>query len=296
MDILTVFCEIDDFCQVFEPRFNQMLIENGTRQRCKPCGLRNSEVMTILVMFHISGYRNLKTFYNSFVCQYWHKEFPDLPSYNRFVERERDVLIPLWCYLHLKRGSCTGISFVDATTLKVCQNLRIPRHKVFRGSAGRGQTSIGWFYGFKLHLIINDRGEILSCYLTAGNCDDRKPVAGMVKKARRMFGKLFGDKGYISKALTECLQLEEVQLVTGIKKTMKNKLVNLSDKLLLRKRAIIETVNDQLKNISQIEHSRHRSLWNFLGNVAAGLIAYSFKEKKPSLNLDKTLQLEPIAV
>jgi hypothetical protein len=296
MDILTVFCEIDDFCQVFEPRFNQMLIENGTRQRCKPCGLRNSEVMTILVMFHISGYRNLKTFYNSFVCQYWHKEFPDLPSYNRFVERERDVLIPLWCYLHLKRGSCTGISFVDATTLKVCQNLRIPRHKVFRGSAGRGQTSIGWFYGFKLHLIINDRGEILSCYVTAGNCDDRKPVAGMVKKARRMFGKLFGDKGYISKALTECLQLEEVQLVTGIKKTMKNKLVNLSDKLLLRKRAIIETVNDQLKNISQIEHSRHRSLWNFLGNVAAGLIAYSFKEKKPSLNLDKTLQLEPIAV
>lgn len=296
MDILTVFCEIDDFCKVFEPRFNQMVIESGKRQRCKPCGLRNSEVMTILVMFHISGFRNLKTFYKGFVCQYWHKEFPDLPSYNRFVERERDVLISLWSYLHLKRGNCTGISFVDATVLKVCQNLRIPRHKVFRGSAGRGQTSVGWFYGFKLHLVINDRGEILSCYVTPGNCDDRKPVVGMVKKARRMFGKLFGDKGYISKALTECLQLEEVQLVTGIKKTMKNKLVNLYDKLMLRKRAIIETVNDQLKNISQIEHSRHRSLWNFLGNVAAGLIAYSFKEKKPSLNLDKTLQLQPIAV
>ena len=296
MDILTVFCEIDDFCKVFEPRFNQMLIENGQRQRCKASALRNCEVMTLLVMFHISGFRNLKTFYKGFVCQYWHKEFPELPSYNRFVERERDVLIPLWCYLHLKRGSCTGISFVDATVLKVCQNLRIPRHKVFRGSAGRGQTSVGWFYGFKLHLIINDCGEILSCYVTPGNCDDRKPVAGMVKKARRMFGKLFGDKGYISKTLTSCLQMEEIQLVTGIKKTMKNKLVNLYDKLMLRKRAIIETVNDQLKNISQIEHSRHRSLWNFLGNVAAGLIAYSLREKKPSLNLDKTLQLQPIAV
>jgi hypothetical protein len=296
MDILTVFCEIDDFCKVFEPRFNQMLISDGTRQRCKPSALHNSEVMTLLVMFHISGFRNLKTFYNGFVCQYWQQEFPDLLSYNRFVERERDVLIPLWSYLHLKRGSCTGISFIDATTLKVCQNLRIPRHKVFVGSAGRGQTSVGWFYGFKLHLIINDCGEILSCYVTAGTCDDRKPVAGMVKKARRMFGKLFGDKGYISKTLTSCLQLEEVQLVTGIKKTMKNKLINLYDKLMLRKRAIIETVNDQLKNISQIEHSRHRSLWNFLGNVAAGLIAYSFREKKPSLNLDKTLQLQPIAV
>ena len=108
--------------------------------------------------------------------------------------------------------------------------------------------------------------------------------------------KLFGDKGYISKALTSCLQLDQVQLVTGIKKNMKNKLVSLSDKLMLRKRALIETVNDQLKNISQIEHTRHRSLWNFLGNVAAGLIAYSFREKKPSLNLNKTAQFEPMAI
>ena len=296
MDILTVFCEIDDFCNEFEPRFNQMLIGDGTRRRNKPGAMALSEVMTILVMFHASGYRNLKTFYQGFVGQYLKAEFPHLSSYTRFVERQRDALIPLWCYLHLKRGSCTGISFVDATTLKVCQNLRIPRHRVFQGSAGRGQTSVGWFYGFKLHLIINDCGEILSCYLTAGNCDDRKPVAGMVKKARRMFGKLFGDKGYISKALTGCLQLEEVQLVTGIKKNMKNKLLNLYDKLMLRKRAIIETVNDQLKNISQIEHTRHRSLWNFLGNVAAGLIAYSFREKKPSLKLNKITQLEPIAI
>lgn len=296
MDILTVFCQIDDFCNEFEPRFNQMLLSDGKRQRNKPGAMRLSEVMTILVMFHLSGFRNLKTFYNGFVCQYWRKEFPHLSSYTRFVERQRDALIPLWCYLHLLRGACTGISFVDATTLKVCENLRIPRHQVFAGSAGRGQTSVGWFYGFKLHLIINDRGEILSCYLTAGNVDDRKPVSAMVKKARQMFGKLFGDKGYISKVLTECLLDEQVRLVTGIKKTMKNKLVNLYDKLMLRKRALIETVNDQLKNISQIEHTRHRSLWNFLGNVAAGLIAYSLREKKPSLNLDETLQLEPITV
>lgn len=296
MDILTVFCEIDDFCQVFEPRFNQMLIGDGTRQRNKPGAMTLSEVMTILVLFHLSGFRNLKTFYTGFVCRYLRREFPRLSSYSRFVERERDALLPLWCYLYWRRGTCTGISFVDSTTLKVCQNLRIPRHKVFRGSAGRGQNSVGWFYGFKLHLLINDRGELLAAYLTAGNTDDRQPVQGMVKTARRLFGKLFGDKGYISKALTECLQQEGVQLITGIKKNMKNKLVNLFDKLMLRKRALIETVNDQLKNISQIEHSRHRSLWNFLGNVAAGLIAYSFQEKKPSLKLDETLQLQPIAI
>jgi len=295
MDILTVFCEIDDFCKVFEPRFNQMLLGDGSRQRNKTSVMRLSEVMTILVLFHMSGFRNLKTFYTGFVSRYLRREFPHLSSYTRFVERERDALIPLWCYLHGRRGDCTGISFVDSTTLKVCQNLRIPRHKVFRASAGRGQNSVGWFYGFKLHLIINDRGELLGTYLTAGNVDDRQPVAGMVKKARRLFGKLFGDKGYISKALAECLRAEDVQLVTGIKKNMKNKLVNLSDKLLLRKRALIETVNDQLKNISQIEHSRHRSLWNFLGNVAAGLIAYSFQEKKPSLRLDEKFQFQPMA-
>ena len=147
MDILTVFCEIDDFCNEFEPKFNQMLIGDGTRQRTKAGAMALSEVMTILVIFHASGYRNLKTFYQGFVGQYLKAEFPQLSSYTRFVERQRDALIPLWCYLHLKRGSCTGISFVDATTLKVCQNLRIPCHKVFAGSAGRGQTSVGWFYG-----------------------------------------------------------------------------------------------------------------------------------------------------
>jgi hypothetical protein len=295
MDILTVFCQIDDFCLEFEPRFNQMLISDGTRQRHKPGVMTLSEVMTILVMFHLSGFRNLKTFYTGFVCRYLTREFPHLSSYSRFVERERDALIPLWCYLQTRSGQCSGISFVDSTPLKVCQNLRIQRHKVFSGSAGRGQNSVGWFYGFKLHLMINDRGELLASYLTAGNVDDRQPVPSMVRQVDRMFGKLFGDKGYISKALTECLQFEGVQLITGIKKNMKNKLMVLSDKLLLRKRALIETVNDQLKNISQIEHSRHRSLWNFLGNVAAGLIAYTFQARKPSLKLDKTLQFQTMA-
>ena len=204
MDILTVFCEIDDFCKVFEPRFNQMLIGDGTRQRNKPGAMALSEVMTILVLFHASGFRNLKTFYTGFVSCYLRREFPHLSSYSRFVERERDALIPLWGFVQTRRGDCTGISFVDSTALKVCQNLRIPRHKVFRDSAGRGQNSVGWFYGFKLHLLINDRGDLLATYLTAGNVDDRRPVEGMVKKARRLFGKLFGDKGYISKALAQC--------------------------------------------------------------------------------------------
>jgi len=227
------------------------------------------------------------------VIKHYAGAFPKLTSYNRFVELQRDALIPLWCYLHTRFGDCTGISFVDATTLSVCHNLRIPQHKVFADCAERGKSSMDWFYGFKLHLVINECGELLGCYLTPGNVDDRVPVPRMVAE---LWGKLFGDRGYISQALTALLQAQDLHLVTKIKKNMKNRLLSITDKLLLRKRSLIETVNDQLKNISQIEHTRHRSLWNFLGNVAAGLIAYSWQEKKPSLNIRVKEQLQLPAV
>jgi hypothetical protein len=282
MDILPLFCDIDDFCQFFEPAWRRRLLASGSCRRHKPGSLSLSEVMTILVLFHASGYRDLKTFYTRRVAEQLGGEFPRLVSYSRFVELQRDALVPLWCYLHARFGDCTGISFVDATTLAVCHNLRIPRHKVFADCARRGRSSMGWFYGFKLHLAINDRGELLGCYLTPGNVDDRRPVPGMVKD---LWGKLFGDKGYISGPLSALLHAQGLRLVTRLKKNMKNRFLPLCDKLLLRKRALIETVNDQLKNISQVEHTRHRSLWNFLGNVAAGLVAYTWREKKPSLNI-----------
>jgi transposase len=282
MDILPLFCDIDDFCLLFEPAWRRRLLADGAVRRHKPGALSLSEVMTILVLFHASGYRDFKTFYTRHVSEQMAGAFPKLVSYGRFVELQREALVPLWCYLHARKGRCTGIAFVDATTLAVCHNLRIPQHKVFSDCARRGKSSMGWFYGFKLHLVINDRGEMLSCYLTPGNCDDRRPVPHLVKE---LWGRLFGDKGYISQPLATLLRAQDLRLVTRLKKNMKNKFLALSDRLLLRKRALIETVNDQLKNISQIEHTRHRSLWNFLGNVAAGLIAYTWREKKPSLNI-----------
>lgn len=293
MNILSIFCDIDDFCLLFEPYCHRCLLADGKNHRNKPSALALSEVMTILVLFHSSGYRDFKTFYMQYVQPHYAGAFPRLTSYNRFVELQRDALIPLWCYLHTRFGDCTGISFVDATTLAVCHNLRIPQHKVFTDCARRGKSSRGWFYGFKLHLVINDCGELLGAYLTPGNVDDRVPVPRMVEE---LWGKLFGDRGSISQALTTLLQAQDLQLVTNLKRNMKNRLLSIADKLLLRKRSLIETVNDQLKNISQVEHTRHRSLWNFLGNVAAGLIAYSWREKKPSLNLRVKEQLQLPAV
>ena len=281
MDILPLFFEIDEFCPVFEPLWKEHLLSNGLQKRHRQRRLSLSEVRTILILFHQSGYRNLKEFYLEFVCLHLRAEFPALVSYNRFVEFERDALLPLAAYLKTKRGNCTGISFVDSTKLAVCTNLRIPRHRQFAAFAGRGKTSVGWFYGFKLHITVSERGELLSWFITAGNVDDRRPVPGL---ARRLWGKLFGDKGYISSPLQLFLKERGVDFLTKLKKNMKPKEISSTDKILLRKRSIIETVFDQLKNISQIEHTRHRSFWNFLVNIIAGLAAYSLRGKKPSLN------------
>ena len=182
-------------------------------------------------------------------------------------------------------GKCRGISFIDSTHLKVCHNRRIHQHKTFQNVAERGFCSIGWFYGFKLHLIINDRGEIIAFFLTKGNVDDRD-FKVMKSMTQHMFGKLFADKGYVSKKLSDLLFGHGIQLVAKPKKNMKNVNLSPNDKILLRKRAIIESVNDELKNICKIQHTRHRSVGNFLINLMAALSAYCFFPKKPSLNIE----------
>ncbi len=289
MDILAAFCDIDDFCLLFEPLWRKRLVAAVPRQRQRATTLSLSEVMTIIVLFHASGYRNFKTFYTQHVLKQMTGAFPRLVSYNRFVELMQGALVPLCGYLQTRKGECSGISFIDSTSLKVCHNRRIHSHKVFAGCARRGKTSVDWFFGFKLHLVINDCGELLNLRLTPGNTDDRRPVPEMVKG---LFGKLFGDKGYVSQPLFETLFDEQVQLITKLKDKMKNRLTSIFDKLMLRKRALIESVIDQLKNISQIEHSRHRSVANCFVNLLAGLIAYTYREKKPSLNIRVKEQLQ----
>lgn len=283
MSVLELFCAVDDFCKVFFKECPTQQLAEGRKRRQRARSLCASEIMTILILFHQSHYRTFKAFYTESVCEHMRIEFPQLVSYTRFVEFTPTVLMPLCAYLKHCFGSCTGISFLDATTLHVCHNRRIAQHKVFEGLAKRGKSSMGWFFGFKLHVIFNDRGELLRMTLTPGNVDDRTPVPDMVKP---LFGKLFADKGYISQPLfDQLLDSYGVQLITGIKKNMKNRLMPLFDKLMLRKRSIVETIIDQLKNISQIEHTRHRSFFNFMTNLLCGLIAYCHQPKKPSLAL-----------
>ena len=282
-----LFCHVDDFCQIFEPKWRQLLLGNGLGQRQRTRCLSMSEIMTILIAFHQNHYRDFKHFYQKHVCKYWHKEFPRLPSYNRFVEFMCSAMMPLCIYLKHCFGECTGISFVDSTALDVCHNRRINQHKVFQGIAARGKTSVDWFFGFKLHLLVNECGELLNIQITPGNVDDRKPIPDLLKF---MFGKVFADRGYVSQSLaSQLFQDFGIEFFAKPKRNMKNRLMRLTDKLLARKRSIIETIIDQLKNISQIEHSRHRSPINAMINVICGLIAYCHQPKKPSLLMDWAL-------
>lgn len=286
--IIEIFCIADDFYKEYESEIHKTVIceSNDVKTRNRNTRLSPSEIITILVCFHFGSFRNFKHYYLFFIKEHLKEDFPNAVSYNRFVELEARVFVPLMMYLQLICfGECTGITYVDSTSIRVCNNKRITRNKVFQEIAERGKSTMDWFYGFKLHLVYNEKGELLNLSFTKGNVDDRnQDVLNVLTKD--LFGKLFADKGYISQKLFEALFNDGVHLVTGIKSNMKNSLMSVRDKILLRKRLVIETINDELKNICHVEHSRHRSTHNFIMKIIAPLVAYCFFPKKPSIKVE----------
>jgi len=280
--LVEIFCDVDDFCRVFIPEWEKQLLSDGTRKRNRTCRMTMSEIMTVIIAFHMSNHRDFKNYYKGYVAKFYRSHFPSLLSYTRFLEVMPRAIVPLSSYFSTLKGESTGIEFIDSTSIKVCHNLRIPRHKTFNNIAQRGKGTMGWFYGFKLHLVTNFKGEIVDAKLTTANVHDTKPVLELSKK---LTGKLYADKGYISKKLSESLKDKGVDLITTVRRNMKAKAMSLWDRAMLSRRFIIETINDQLKNISQIEHSRHRSPNGFMLNLLAGLVAYCLKDNKPTLNI-----------
>ncbi|MBT8245653.1 MAG: IS982 family transposase [Winogradskyella sp.] len=278
--ITEIYCVVDEFCKEYNQTVDKHLLGNRSK---RPSIMSKSEIITITVLFQLSGFRTFKHFYIFYVQKHMKDDFPATVSYNRFTELMSQNLMPMTLFLKTCcLGECTGISFIDSTPVRVCKPKRIKNNKVFKGVATTGKSTMGWFHGFKLHIIINDKGEILNFTITQANVDDRTPLK---KKSflDKIYGKLYADKGYIGKDLMQLLFIDGLHLITHIKNNMKNSLMTMSDEILLRKLSIIETINDELKNICQIEHSRHRSFTNFLSNIVAGLIAYSFLPKKPAI-------------
>ena len=282
-DLVELYISVDDFWKSFKTEWDKHLLESNKLKRGPEPELSIPEMMTISILFHQSHFRNFKHFYNTYVLILLKKEFPKSISYSRFVYLMKNLFVPMFCYLLSLKGALTGIAFIDSTKIQVCHNKRISRNKVFKGLAKRGKTTAGWFYGFKLHLIVNEMGEILAFHFTPGNVSD---VSVTEILSKDILGKLFGDKGYISSKLCEKLLERGLHLITSFKSKMRNKLMEIKDKILLRKRSLIETINDQLKNISQLEHSRHRGIGNFFVNALSALIAYAHQQKKPKIRMD----------
>nr|WP_243456719.1 IS982 family transposase [Polaribacter batillariae] len=253
--ITEIFCLVDEFCKEYDQIVSKHLLGNPSK---RPSVMSNSEVITITILFQLSGFRTFKHFYVYYLQKHMQDDFPATVSYNRFTELMQQNLMPMTLFLKTCcLGNSTGISFVDSTPVRVCSPKRIKNNKVFKGIATTGKSTIGWFHGFKLHIVINDKGEILNFCITQANVDDRTPLK---KKSflDKIYGKLYADKGYVGKDLMQLLFADGLHLITHIKNNMKNSLMTMSDKILLRKRSVIETVNDELKifvklNILDIE-------------------------------------------
>jgi hypothetical protein len=307
VDITALYCCLDDFCKVFaEWETHQLIPSPGRRQRSGK--LSRAEMLFIMVLFHLSAYKNFKTFYLYGIgCQ--HRAcFRDLPHYDRFVSLMPRLFAPLMVLLHSLSGEETGLYFGGSSKLAVCHNRRIDRHRVFDGLAARGKTSMGWFFGLKLHFVINHKGQIMALKITSGNIADSSVLDEIT---RHLTGKLYADKGYISREMFHTLWQRGLHLITGIRRNMRNHLMVLGeagqgstgaaggiarrgDKIMLRKRFVIETVLDILKSEMGLEHTRHRSPVNAMVHVLSCLVAYAHRPGKPSISRNgKMLEVDP---
>ena len=285
--ITELFCFIDDFCIALSEQ--QVKLESNTAKNrpTRTPGLSVSEIVTIslLPLFLESKFTNFKHAYIQMLYFFKKELFPAMPTYERFKELQKSALpILLLLFRHLvSQNKKTDCAYVDSTPLRVCKNKRIFNHKVFKGWAPRGKSTIGWFFGLKLHLGIDLRGNIIGATIHPGNKDDRSFVEQLFQGFK---GAVFADKGDISKELFLKLWEQGIKLVTGVKTNMKNILMSLKEKILLRKRSLIESVFSVLKRKFDLEHSRHRSITGFFIHVVSVLIAYQMQSNKPAIKMD----------
>ena len=276
----TIFTIVDDFCKTYEDWVSHKLLTSG-KQRDRKGKLALSEAISVMIFYHFSQFKHFKIFYHYFVMD--GKLFKNPPCYERFIAIIPSLFLPLVIMMHYLSGRKTGIYYVDSTHFAVCKNIRILSNKTFAGLAQRGHSSIDWFYGFKLHMIINDQSEIIAIKITKGNRDDRKAFEEMVVKGD-LKGKCYADKGYISKDLFVRLYKKGLILITGIKNNMKNYLIPILDKLFHKKRFIIETIFGYIKEHFNVRPNKHRSPTNFFASLFAALIAYQIKPSKPRIS------------
>lgn len=274
IQLTSLFCLIDDFCTDISNHVEQHMLASGQIKRLRQSQIRASEVITLLLWFHLTGSRNFKIFYLSWAKPFLSPYFPNLPSYNRFIELKAKYIMYFVALIESLKTPSAGIAFVDSTKLAVCHNKRIHQHRVFIDSASRGKTSVDWFYGFKMHLICDHVGRLISYCITTGSVDDRKALPDLIEHSK-LKGKLFGDRGYIGKNWKARLAEVGVQLITRVKRNMKPQSLDPFDSAVLRKRGIIEAPFNLMKSKFDLEHTRHRSKMGLLTTIFSALTLYA---------------------
>ena len=285
--ITELFVFIDDFIKLYTEQKLKLQISQGEKLR-KPTRTTEmpiSEILTIYLAFYGSCFAHFKAFYG-YMQMHHRSAFPKMVTYERFTALIERIFEPMVYLLNCILDNTSDIAYIDSTPIRVCGNKRTSMHKVFEKLAKLGKSSMGWFFGFKLHLVIDLSGNLMAITLTPANQNDRRPVEMLLKNFK---GTVCGDKGYISKELAQRLAEKGIKLVTGIKKGMENKLMEIKDKLLLKKRSLIESVIGKLKRCFSLEHSRHRSVKNFCCHIIAALIVYQLAGNKPHTTLQHAL-------
>ncbi|MBB4081117.1 hypothetical protein GGR28_003764 [Lewinella aquimaris] len=284
--LIEIFVTVDDFLKLFGRHIDRLPIPK-TRFEGIMCP---SEIIAIIIFYQYSGFKCFQYFYKQQVQHELREYFPRQVSYKRFLRLIKKCVPYLYVFTKWQcmQSEHTGVYFIDSKKLPVCHNRRIHNHKVFKDLAERGHTSTGWFYGFKIHLAINNLGQVMNYTFTSGNVSDAHPDT-LRHVLLKLAGKCYGDKGYLSR-IFEGLYLKGLKLVTKIRKNMKNKLMPLEEKYQSYKRAVIESVFDILMTVFDIDHTRHRSPQNAMAHMLAAVAAYSFMDQKPGVLMPKLLK------
>lgn len=282
MDLVAIFYHVDNFCKQFEKwRINRFLMLAGSSEKSRG-NLVESEIMSIMIYYAAcsNDFKHFKAFY-----RHKHAElknaFPNLVSYERIIELKESVELHMIVFLMSLFAECTGVSYVDSAKIEACSTKRAQRHKTLAGLAQWGKTGSGWFYGFKIHVVANHLREIVNVCITPGNIADNNEHV-IKKMTSNLFGKIFGDKGYIlNETLWADIYYQGLQFIFHLRANMKPKLMLMEDKMLLRKRAsVIETLFGILKDRMSLQYTRVRSIYGFVCNIISMLIAYQLKVTK----------------
>ncbi|WHP06129.1 IS982 family transposase [Acinetobacter corruptisaponis] len=287
-DFTEIFCSVDDFFKKFEPIYWQFPKQEKKRQRIRQATLSLSEIVTISICYKASQMHNFKAFFQ-LLCQYESRLFKELPCYKNILTliNQHQLAIHALHYA-LNQHKEDSYLWIDSTPLPVCKNKRIPKeHHALDDIASRGKSSMGWFYGCKLHLLMNHQGEIVNSDISNGHIADIRKVEKLVDG---LSARVYGDRGYISQALKETLKEQGIDLITYPRKNMKVMLLPFSDEFHLRQRKRIETLIGLLKEKYHLVTGKHRSIAGFLSGVFSSLCAYQLCQKnKPQIHVVNSL-------